>query len=134
MLALAVTCLVTADVNAESFVADDTYVMSSQYHDFFKNYFGEDKSYQYFSYKCDSGNYQRNCYYGIDSEGNSVKITYVDNGSYNYNYSITSGVDEDFSVTGVSVFKVKANPNYLTNFVLIFSICLVILLIFLGGL
>ena len=71
----------TNNVNAQSYVADDNYIISSNYHDFFRHYFGEDKSYQYFSYRCSNDSYNRNCYYGIDSDNNYIKIEYEDTGN-----------------------------------------------------
>lgn len=132
MLVLAITPVVT--VNAESYTADDTYIMSSQYHDFFHNYFGENVSYQYFTYKCNFNNYDRNCYYGIDKNNNYIKIEYQDNGSYNYNQIITTGEDENFSVTGINVFKVPVSNSRIILYGLVFVFVIFILLLLLGGL
>lgn len=129
MSALLLTIVHTNNVYAQSYTADDTYIIGSNIHDFFKYYFGEDASYQYFSYKCNSGNYERNCYYGIDSSNNYVKIEYQDNGSYSYNQKITTGVDENFSVTGTSVFKKGFTQTKFTNMIIIFALSLFVLLI-----
>lgn len=132
MLVLTIIPVVT--VNAESYIADDTYIMSSQYHDFFRNYFGENVSYQYFTYKCNYNDYNRNCYYGIDKNNNYVKIEYQANGSYNYNQIITTGVDENFSVTGNNVFKVPINNNRIILYGLVFVFVIFILLLLMGRL
>ena len=93
--------LVPTISNAKSYVAEDT-LLSSNVHDYFNNYFSGNKSYQYFGYECGD----RTCYYGIDSDNNYINITYSSSSSgYSYDYVITSGVDEDFSVSGSNVFK-----------------------------
>ena len=100
MLVLTITVLVTVDVSAVNYTAEDT-VINSNIHDYFNNYFNDNVSYKYFAYKCGD----RTCYYGIDNNNNYVNITYNNTSGYNYNYVITSGVDDNFSVTGTSIFK-----------------------------
>lgn len=124
----------TNNVNAQSYVADDNYIISSNYHDFFRHYFGEDKSYQYFSYRCSNDSYNRNCYYGIDSDNNYIKIEYEDTGNYSYNQKITTGVDENFSVSGNAIFKQGISQSKFTNIILILVTCFIIFLLMLGGL
>lgn len=124
----------TNNVNAQSYVADDNYIISSNYHDFFRHYFGEDKSYQYFSYRCSNDSYNRNCYYGIDSDNNYIKIEYEDTGNYSYNQKITTGVDENFSVSGNAIFKQEISQAKFTNIILILVICFAIFILMLGGL
>ncbi len=124
----------TNNVNAQSYVADDNYIISSNYHDFFRHYFGEDKSYQYFSYRCSNDSYNRNCYYGIDSDNNYIKIEYEDTGNYSYNQKITTGVDENFSVSGNAIFKQGISQSKFTNIIFIFVTCFIIFLLMLGGL
>lgn len=134
MLVLVTTCLVTINVKADSYVTDDTYIISSQYHDFFKNYFGDNKKYQYFSYKCNAGSYQRNCYYGIDSESNYIKVEYVDNDSYSYNQKITIGIDENFSVSGNVIFIHEISSCTYIFYLLIFILVLFFICVLIGGL
>lgn len=124
----------TNNVNAQSYVADDNYIISSNYHDFFRHYFGEDKSYQYFSYRCSNDSYNRNCYYGIDSDNNYIKIEYEDTGNYSYNQKITTGVDENFSVTGNAIFKQGISQAKFSNILFIFVLCFIIFILMLGGL
>lgn len=124
----------TNNVNAQSYVADDNYIISSNYHDFFRHYFGEDKSYQYFSYRCSNDSYNRNCYYGIDSDNNYIKIEYEDTGNYSYNQKITTGVDENFSVSGNAIFKQGISQAKFTNITFIFVTCFIIFILMLGGL
>lgn len=124
----------TNNVNAQSYVADDNYIISSNYHDFFRHYFGEDKSYQYFSYRCSNDTYNRNCYYGIDSDNNYIKIEYEDTGNYSYNQKITTGVDENFSVSGNAIFKQGISQAKFSNIFFIFVTCFIIFILMLGGL
>lgn len=99
MLVLMLTLVPTIS-NAQSYVAEDT-VLNSNIHDYFNNYFNGNRSYQYFGYSCGD----RTCYYGIDSDNNYVNITYTNTSGYSYDYLITTGIDENFSVSGTSVFK-----------------------------
>lgn len=93
--------LVPTISKAQSYTAEDA-MLSSNVHDYFNNYFSGNKSYQYFGYACGD----RTCYYGIDSDFNYVNITYTSSSTgYSYDYLITTGVDEDFSVSGSNVFK-----------------------------
>jgi len=126
MLALIITLVPTISF-AQSYTADDSYTLNSQYHDLFNNYFDGIFSYQYFPYKCNYGSYNnRECFYGIDSNGNYLKIDYVQNGS-SYEVRYTTGVDNNFSVSGVNVFKKGIDPIY----ILLFLSCFVFLTILL---
>lgn len=118
MLVLVIT-LVPMVSFADTYVADDTYTMTSQYHDVFNNYFSPWVSYQYFSYDCVYGSYARQCYLGIDSEGNYLKINYVQDGN-NYVVNYQEGVDEDFSVSGINVFKKGIDVNSIIAVAVIF--------------
>lgn len=102
MLVLGIILAPTINVNAKSYIADDTVTIPSQYHDVFNNYFKEYQKYTYFPYECNT-NYSRTCYFGIDSQGNYLDISYKNYGN-SYELQYTKGVDEDFSVTGVNVF------------------------------
>lgn len=115
MLVLIITVLATVNVNAVSYTAKDT-VINSNIHDYFNNYFNDNLSYQYFAYECG----ERTCYYGIDSENNYVNISYTSTSSgYNYDYLITSGIDEDFSVTGTSIFKHEVSNDRILLIVIV---------------
>lgn len=122
--------LTISDVNAKEYVADDNYSITSQYHDIFNNYFGEDKEYLYFPYSC-LNNYSRECYFGIDKDGNYLDISYIQSGtSYVVNYS--TGIDENFSVIGNNVFRKKISPitTLLYGFSFFSIIIIVLLLLF----
>lgn len=117
--------LTTKDVSAKEYVADDNYNVTSQYHDIFNNYFDGKKSYLYFPYSCDTGSYSRECYFGIDEDGNYLDINYVSNGSsYEVNYS--TGIDEEFSVTGNNVFRKDVSEGTVIAYALIFTLILVV--------
>lgn len=118
--------LTTSNVSAKEYVADDSVTISSQYHDVFNNYFNESEKYTYFPYSCDYGNYNnRTCYFGIDEEGNYLDISYVSSGSsYVLNYS--TGIDDDFNVTGSNVFIHYPSSTTIISYSIIF-ICLVLL-------
>lgn len=118
---LIISLTITNTVNAKSYIADDTTVISSQYVDMFQNYFGDDISYQYFTYKCDYGTSIRNCYYAIDNSYNYINVTYTSSSSYGYNTKIETGVDQDFSVEGL-VFKVHQSYVFIILVVLCFGI------------
>lgn len=105
MLAL-IIMLVPTISKAQSYTAEDT-LLSSNVHDYFNNYFSGNKSYQYFGYACGD----RTCYYGIDSDFNYVNISYTNTSGYSYDYLITTGIDENFSVTGSNVFKKEINDS-----------------------
>lgn len=105
MLVLMVTLVPTIS-KAQSYTAEDT-LLSSNVHDYFNNYFSGNKSYQYFGYACGD----RTCYYGIDSDNNYVNITYTNTTGYGYDYLISTGVDDNFSVSGSSVFKKEINDS-----------------------
>lgn len=112
MLVLIIMSVVTIDVHAVNYVADDSYIMSSQYHDIFNNYFSDDVSYQYFSYECNYGSNTRHCYYGINSKNEYLNVIYENTGYNSYTTKIVKGIDENFSVSGVNVYKKNVNPTY----------------------
>ena len=105
MLALIIMLVPTISY-AQSYTAENT-LLNSNVHDYFNNYFSGSKSYQYFGYACGD----RTCYYGIDSDNNYVNITYTNTSGYSYDYLITTGVDDTYSVTGVNVFKKEINDS-----------------------
>lgn len=124
MLALIITLVPT--VNAESYISDDTVVISSQYHDLFNNYFDGKSSYQYFPYNCDIG-YSRTCYFGIDKNGNYLKVYYIRFGT-SYEQKIETGKDENFSVSGNNIIKKDVDYTYT---ILILSVFVLVFLLFL---
>lgn len=132
MSVLVTTLALITNVKATSYVADDSVVISSQYHDLFNNYFDGSRSYQYFPYSCNYDNYSRTCYYGIDSDNNYMKITYSSSGSYSSSYKIETGVDENFSVTGSNIIKKPVAPLYIIiyGFVFLFLVIFLFNLVF----
>ena len=121
MLALlTISLVITKNVYAESYTTNNT-IMSSNYHDFFKTHFRGTK-YKYFSYDCNKqSSYYRTCYYGIDSEGNYLKIAYDNNNEL----EITKGIDNNFSLSGVNYFEVDDFNNltlYLKTFLFWFCV------------
>lgn len=122
LLTILVLTINVPSVNAQSYVADDNYTINSQYHDLFNNYFDGSKSYQYFPYKCNYGNsYYRECYFGIDSAGNYLKVDYIyENNSYTTNY--TTGIDEAFSVSGNNIFKKGVSTQRIYLYAIVFFI------------
>ena len=132
MLVLTIMLVPIIKTKATSYVADDRVTIPSQYHDFFNNYFNGSKSYTYFPYSCYSSNYNRTCYFGIDSENNYINITY--NGdNYNYNQVIEKGVDNNFSVTGNNVFKKDVDNSYKITYGLAFMVSFLMISLLLGG-
>lgn len=122
-----ITILVpTISVKAVSYTSDDSVLIGSNIHDYFNNYFGENTSYKYFPYVCGD----RTCYYGINSKNEYVKITYTSTSGYSYDYDITTGIDENFSVTGTNVFtKEVGNSRILiVSLAFIFTFLIVLLL------
>lgn len=120
MLALlTISLVITKNVYAESYTTNNT-IMSSNYHDFFKTHFRGTK-YKYFSYDCfRQSSYYRTCYYGIDSEGNYLKIAYDNSDSL----VVSSGIDNNFSLNGINYFEVddfNYSNLYLKTF--LFLIC-----------
>lgn len=115
--------LVPTVSHAQSYTASNT-ILGSNIHDYFNNYFNGSNSYQYFAYACGD----RTCYYGIDSENNYVNITYETSSSgYSYNYVISTGVDNNFSVSGANVFKKEINDSKVILWALAFLTgCLVV--------
>lgn len=126
MSVLAIMLVPTINAKAVSYRADDTAILSSQIHDYFNNYFSGNKSYQYFGYVCGD----RTCYYGIDSDYNYVNITYQNVSGYSYDYLISTGIDESFSVSGINIFKKEINNSrvILMALVLITGIMVVVAL------
>lgn len=130
MLVLLLIPIITIrEVHATSYIASSDTIMSSNYHDFFLNYFGENIDFQYFSYDCGD----RTCYYGIDKDFNYVNITYDTTTGYGYNTTIKTGIDENFSVTGDIIFTHYGYSNayiyYLLIFIFVFAVCY----LFVGG-
>lgn len=119
-MVLATILVPITSVHAVSYVAEDT-LLNSNVHDYFNNYFNGSKSYQYFGYACGD----RTCYYGIDSDNNYVNITYTNTSGYSYDYLITTGVDNNFSVSGSNVFKKDINDSrvILMSLAFIFAVC-----------
>lgn len=118
MLVLLITLVPTISVNAKSYVADDTVTIPTQYHDVFNNYFKEYQKYTYFPYECNT-NYSRTCYFGIDSHGNYLDISYKNYGN-SYELQYTTGIDENFSVSGVNVFIHEPSMTTIMTYALIF--------------
>lgn len=133
MLVLPTILVPTIKAKATTYTSDESVVISSQYHDFFNNYFDGTKSYLYFPFSCSYNDYYRTCYYGIDSENNYVKITYNGSG-YNYNQVMETGVDENFQVNGKNVIRKNVNPLYIIiyglAFIFIFIIICLLLVVF----
>lgn len=126
MLVFLIISLTTINfVNAQSYQADDTTIISSNYIDMFQNYFGEDTSYKYFTYKCTYGSNERNCYYAIDDDFNYIRVVYLFNGTYNYTTKIETGIDEDFSVSGLC-FEVHESYSFIVCVGLAFVLALFI--------
>lgn len=109
----------TINAKAESYVADDSQVVSANIHETFKNYFSPLVSYQYFPYSCNYGSYSRTCYYGIDENFNYLKIDYqsADN---SYEQRFSTGTDTNFSVTGENVYKKSASLTYTLIITIVF--------------
>lgn len=116
MLVLTIMLVPTISVSAQSYTADDSVVLGSNIHDYFNNYFGDNVSYQYFGYSCGD----RTCYYGINSKNEYVNITYSTTSGYSYDYVITTGTDENFSVSGNNVFKKEVSNSRLIIYALAF--------------
>lgn len=106
---------------AKSYVADDNYIMSSNIHDLFDNYFGSSKSYKYFPYKCYYGNYDRECYYGIDKDFNYLNVTYNCESSYGCSQVIDIGVDENFTVNGKNIYQKEVSADVSILYFLVFT-------------
>lgn len=123
MLVLTIILVPITSVSADTYTSKDNTIIGSNYYDFYKAQFGEDKYYKFFAYDCyGSGTYNRTCYYGIDRDFNYVQIKYNSNNEM----EIVKGVDEDFSVTGTNIIEVKPSPEsqiaYGLNFILVFFI------------
>lgn len=132
MSVLVTMLALTINVKAISYITDDSIVISSQFHDLFNNYFDGSRSYQYFPYTCNYENYDRTCYYGIDSDNNYLKITYSSLNNYSSSYKIETGVDENFAVTGSNIVKKSVDPLYiiLYGFIFLFLVLFIFNLIF----
>lgn len=129
MLVLIITLvLTTSSVSAKSYVADDSYSVTSQYHDIFNNYFNESIKYTYFPYECEGSSYNRICYFGIDEEGNYLDIFYLPKGNNSYTLNYSKGIDKEFSVTGSNVFIHEPSSSTLTNYAIIFIFLIILIL------
>lgn len=125
MLVLGIILALTTNVSAKEYVADDSVSINSQYHDIFNNYFSPMTSYQYFPYACTSYN-NRTCYFGINEKGEYLDINYIQTGNtYKLNYS--TGIDENFSVTGSNVFKKGVSVETILIYAFIFFALLVVI-------
>lgn len=119
MLVLTIILVVTTDVNADTYTTSNT-IISTNYHEFFKQNF-KGKKYKYFPYNCyPSSSYNRTCYFGIDSQNNYIKISY-DNSD---DLVVTRGIDNNFILNGNNYFSID-DTNYL-KIILIF-ICIIFL-------
>lgn len=126
MSVLAIMSVLTVkDVSAKEYIANDNINISSEYHTVFNNYFSEDKSYTYFSYKCN----ENDCYFGIDEDGNYLNITY--NELFEVNYE--TGIDEEFSVVGNNIFRHKSSSSSVILYFLIFIFLIYLFYILIGG-
>lgn len=132
MLVLITMLVPTINVNAVTYTADDSVIISSQYHDFFNNYFDGKTGYLYFPYSCSNTDYNRTCYYGIDNNGKYVKIMYVGSG-YTYSQKIETGIDKNFQVNGLNVIHKDVKPIYTIITGLAFAIIIYIVLLMIGG-
>lgn len=132
MLVLTTMLVPTISAKATTYTADDSVIISSQYHDFFNNYFDGKTGYLYFPYSCASSEYNRTCYYGINNKNEYVKITYVGSG-YSYTQKIETGIDENFAVNGVNVIHKDVKPIYTIITALAFAIIIYIVLLMIGG-
>lgn len=120
MLALLIISLViTNNVHADSYTTNNT-IVSSQYHDFFQLHF-KDTKYKYFPYDCQrqTSSYYRTCYFGIDKEGNYIKIAY----NTNDELEISKGIDNNFSLSGNNYFEIN-DINYEYYILIILGIIL----------
>lgn len=117
-------------VNAQTYNADDTTIIGTQYTEMFKNYFGENKDYKYFTYKCNYNNNSRNCYYAIDEDNNYIRVTYQ-NDAYSYTPKIETGTDNDFNVNGL-YFEVHKSYTFIILCSIAFMFCLYIVSLLLG--
>lgn len=105
---------------AKSYVADDSVIIEDNIHSFFNNYFSSTDIYEYFPYECNYSDYNRTCYYGINQDNEYVDISYTYGDRFNYDRVITTGIDENFSVTGNNVIKKGVSINYIILVVLVF--------------
>ena len=132
MLVLVIMLVPTIRVKADNYTAKDNIVFDTKYYEFFDHQFDKNTSYKFFAYDCLYSNYNRTCYYGIDSNNNFVKISY-NSDSYN-DLTITKGVDDSFSVTGTNIISVTPSSNTVILQVLVFSVTLFVILKMLGDL
>lgn len=129
MLVLTIILVPITSVSADTYTSKDNTIIGSNYYDFFKSHFGEDKNYQFFAYDCyGSGSYSRTCYYGIDNEFNYVKISYNSSNEL----EITKGVDKNFSVTGANIIEVKPSAEYQILRGLTFAFLILVIYVMLG--
>ncbi len=127
MLVLIITLVLTiSTVNAQSYTSNDETIISTQYHELFNNYFSGANSYLYFPYTCRVNNYDRVCYFGIDSEGNYLKVEYVSSGN-SYSTRIRDGIDQNFSVSGSNIVRKEVNNLEIIKYLQIFFLILAVL-------
>lgn len=132
MSVLIIMLVPITSVKAKSFTADNNAVVPSNIHDYFRYYFGDRKSYEYFPYSCYYGSYSLTCYYGIDKDGNYLDIKYQGS-DYSYNQISEFGINDTYSVIGSNVFKVNVSNNYLISYILIFALLVFFFSALLGG-
>lgn len=132
MLVLTTMLVPTISAKATTYTADDSVIISSQYHDFFNNYFDGKTGYLYFPYSCPNTDYNRTCYYGIDNNGKYIKVMYVGSG-YTYTQTIETGIDENFAVNGNNIIRKDVSPIYTIIMGFAFAIIIYIVLLMIGG-
>lgn len=127
MLVLTIILAPTINLKADTYVAKDNVVVGSNIHDFYNNYFSDKESYQYFPYDCGD----RTCYFGINNSKEYVRLYY--SGNYNNNLQIQTGIDENFIVTGVNVFKHDVSFTYQLLIAFSFVSLIILFLKMIGG-
>lgn len=132
MSVLVIILLPIIKVNASSYVAKNDIIIDLKYYGFFRTYFGEDNTYQFFAYDCNYGSSNRTCYYGIDINNNYVKIDYKYIDIYDYTLNISKGVDNDFSVTGDNVINISPSKTSMLIYCVVFIFVFYIIYIMLG--
>lgn len=114
LVLITISAITTRGVYAKSYVSDDTVIINDSIHSYFNNYFDGKTSYLYFPYVCNSNqNYNRDCYLGIDKDGNYVNLVYNSSDTYSTTLEIKTGIDENFSVSGNNVFRKHQNYSYI---------------------
>lgn len=132
MLVLVIILLPITNVNASSYVAKNDIIIDTKYYDFFNSQFGDDNTYQFFSYNCIYGDSNKICYYGIDTKNNYVKIDYKYTDNYHYSLNISKGIDNDFSVTGDNIIYVSPSKTSILAYCVVFFFVYYIIYIMLG--